>query len=102
MTPPAKNRPRLPWWIPCALTAVALAAYADSFTGPFVFDDRTAIELSPFVRSLWPLGRAVNAPPQTTSSGRPVLALSFALNYALCGYEVAGYHAVNLLIHIAA
>ncbi len=34
--------------------------------------------------------------------GRPVLNLSFALNYALGGTQVAGYDAANLLIHLCA
>ncbi len=32
-------------------------------------------------------------------SGRPVVSLSFALNYALGGFDVWGYHAFNLLVH---
>jgi protein O-mannosyl-transferase len=31
---------------------------------------------------------------------RPVSYFSFALNYYFCGYEVFGYHLVNLLIHL--
>ncbi len=34
--------------------------------------------------------------------GRPLLNLSFALNYAVSGLEVWGYHLVNLLIHVLA
>ena len=30
---------------------------------------------------------------------RPLLVTSFALNYAWGGYEVGGYHFVNVLIH---
>jgi tetratricopeptide (TPR) repeat protein len=37
-----------------------------------------------------------------TTSGRPVLALTLALNHAMGGRAVAGYHVVNLLIHAAA
>ena len=32
---------------------------------------------------------------------RPLLVTSFALNYAWGGYEVGGYHVVNVLIHAA-
>jgi tetratricopeptide (TPR) repeat protein len=35
-----------------------------------------------------------------TVSGRPVLNLSLALNYAVGGFDLRGFHAFNLLIHI--
>ena len=35
-------------------------------------------------------------------SGRPLLNLTLAINYATSGYEVWSYHATNLLIHLAA
>ena len=35
-------------------------------------------------------------------SGRPVLNLSFAINYAISGTAVWSYHALNLLIHVLA
>ena len=38
----------------------------------------------------------------STPSGRPVLNLTLALNYALGGFDVAGYHVLNLAIHLAA
>ena len=37
-----------------------------------------------------------------TVSGRPVLNLSLALNYAVSGCDVRGYHVTNLAIHLAA
>jgi tetratricopeptide (TPR) repeat protein len=66
-----------------------LAAYGDSFRGPFIFDDIDAIANNP--RS--------NVP--TTLSGRPVLRLSFAVDRAIGGMHVEIYHATNLLIHLA-
>ena len=44
------------------------------------------------------------SPPRNgeTVGGRPLLNLSLALNYALGGLEVWGYHATNLAIHLAA
>lgn len=85
------------------LAAAALAAYSRGFSGPFVFDDFPSIPDNPTIRHLWPLGSAL-APPHggRTVEGRPVLNLSFALNYAAGGTKVGGYHAVNLLIHVLA
>ncbi len=92
---------RKPWVHGLLLLAAAIAAYANSFDVPFLFDDKSAIEDSPYIRSLWPLDRAMSALPQSTGAGRPILNLSLAINYHFGGLRVWGYHAVNLGIHIA-
>jgi tetratricopeptide (TPR) repeat protein len=80
-------------------------AYLNSFHGAFVFDDLPAIVHNPSIRTLWPLS-GVLAPDLAdggvTVSGRPLVNLSLALNYALGGESVVGYHRVNFLIHAAA
>ena len=85
------------------LALAAAAAYAGSFSGPFIFDDPSSITDNPTLRQLWPLWRVL-APPHggLTVEGRPILNLSLALNYAAGGTRVAGYHAANLLIHLLA
>jgi len=85
-----------------AIAACAVAVYHNSFTGPFIFDDPESITENPNVRGLWPIWRAMWAPPGRTVSGRPVLALSLAVNYRISGEEVWSYHALNLAIHVLA
>jgi tetratricopeptide (TPR) repeat protein len=83
------------------LIAAGLAAYANSLGGPFVFDDVSSITDNPTIRHLWPLGPVLSPPPGGfTVSGRPILNLSFALNYAISGASVASYHVGNLVIHL--
>jgi hypothetical protein len=77
-------------------------AYANSFRGPFVFDDVRAIVRNPSIRSLWSPAQWIAAPPGSGTSGRPVLNFTLALNHALGGLDVAGYHALNLAVHVAA
>ncbi|HEV8347961.1 MAG TPA: hypothetical protein VGQ16_15405 [Vicinamibacterales bacterium] len=88
------------------ITAITCAAYASSFGGVLVFDDGPAIADNPNIRSLWPISHAMSAPPDTTVSGRPIVSLSLALNYALAPGDVAehlwAYHAVNLALHLLA
>ena len=62
----------------------------------FVFDDRTWILVDPGIRSL------ASLPELVSNTSRPLLRLSLALNYAAGGLNPIGYHAVNLVIHIAA
>ncbi len=85
------------------LAAAALLAYANTLSSPFIFDDLTAITGNPTIRHLWPPGAALSPPVEAGgAAGRPLVNLSFALNYALGGERVEGYHALNLLIHLAA
>ena len=87
---------------PWLLIAAALAAYHNSFTGPFIFDDYNSITNNPYIRKLWPLADALSWPKLSTVAGRPVVALSLAINYAFGQFNVWGYHAFNLAIHILA
>jgi tetratricopeptide (TPR) repeat protein len=90
---------------PIALIAVAtLAAYSNSLSVPFLFDDEFAIVNNPAIRRLWPVGDALglNSASRLTTSGRPFLNLTFAINHALSGTEVWSYHALNLAIHVLA
>src|SRR5665213_822846 len=79
------------------------AAYHNSLSGPFIFDDVPVIRDNAALRHLWPLG-PILSPQQggMTTSGRPVLNLSFALNHAFGGVRVWGYHATNVAIHLLA
>jgi tetratricopeptide (TPR) repeat protein len=78
-----------------------LAAYHGGFGGPFVFDDVGSIVENPTIRHLGP--GALRPPPGgLTVSGRPLLNLSLAFNYAIGGPAVGSYHALNLAIHLLA
>lgn len=81
-----------------------LAAYHNSFHGPFVFDDEQSILENPTIRHLWPVWMLFSTPAGTgyTITGRPLVNFTLALNYALGGTNVSGYHAFNLLIHLLA
>lgn len=100
-TPPLPNGARSGGaWLGVVVASAASAAYLNSFHGPFIFDDVSAIAENPVLDD-W---RKALSPAQggLTTSGRPLLSLSFALNRALGGSAVVGYHAINLLIHALA
>ena len=78
-------------------------AYAGSFSGAMLYDDFASIVENPALRHLWPwAGSAGAVAGGLTVSGRPVLQFSLAVNHALGGDQVWGYHAVNLSIHLLA
>jgi tetratricopeptide (TPR) repeat protein len=85
------------------LAAVNAAVYARSLDVPFIFDDITSIPENPNIQTLWPPWRSMSPPPQLgAAGGRPLVGLSLAVNYALGGLDVRGYHVFNLLVHVLA
>lgn len=104
-SPASKTEPSLPSkdsaWVrrfyPLLLVLVGLAAYANSFQGAFVLDDeKTIVEDHLIQQPLTTSWRALLASP------RGVWQATLAVNYALGGLSVEGYHVVNLLIHLLA
>ena len=91
-------------FFPLVVVAAGLLAYHNSFTGAFVFDDLASIPQNPTIRHLWPIWQPLSPPHRgwLTVEGRPLINLSLAVNYALGGYNVWGYHALNLAVHIFA
>lgn len=81
---------------PILLIGAGIAAYWNSLGGDFIFDDGRFILVNESIRSLSPLGEVLAA------SKRPIVNLTFAINYALGEYNTWGYHAANLTIHILA
>jgi hypothetical protein len=83
------------------IAAVALV-YWNSLGAPFLFDDAGAVTDNPTIRRLDSL--AVLRPPAdgSTTTGRPVVNLSYAINYAISGENVWSYHALNIAIHALA
>ena len=68
------------------------AAYYNSFGAPFVFDDLLTIQTNSNVQFGDDLRPSI-------SSSRPILFLTFAINHALHGQRVWGYHLVNFILH---
>ncbi len=111
-TAPERRAAGWPWnsrWAgPMAAGLILLAAvsvYSNTFGCPFILDDRISILRNPTICSLWPVWKALGPPSGSegvTVSGRPLLNFSFALNYAVGGLAVQGYHLANLVIHILA
>src|SRR5260221_6241560 len=92
------------WLAVACLVGGILVAYHNSFSGPFVFDDGPAVLGNPTIRHLSDCGTVLSPPREggQTVGGRPVVNLSLAINYALGGTEVGGYHVFNLIVHTLA
>lgn len=96
---PSQPTSRGSWPTGNAIVVIVIAAciaYSNSLSAPFVFDDLDSIVGNSHTRRLWPLFEVLAGSP------RPVVTFTLALNYALSGLAVWGYHAANLAIHILA
>src|ERR1051325_217270 len=80
------------------LVAATLITYSNALSSPFVLDDQDAVVTHETIRAL--TASALRGPIQSSTAGRPLVNLSFALNYAIGGLDPRGYHAVNLALHI--
>ena len=83
------------------LAVLVIFIYADTLTGQFIFDSRPNIKDNPYIRiSQITLKNLATAAFDSPSHQRPVANISFALNYYFHGYNVVGFHLVNLTIHV--
>jgi|CXWL01.1.fsa_nt_gi hypothetical protein len=110
MRPPRKRKPdpgqvnqqpgpeeRSPAWLwrgPLVAAALAFFVYLPSLAGGFVYDDGELILRNPSIRSLDDLDVVLRYEPS-----RPLLNVTWALNYAFGGLDPWHYHLVNVLIH---
>jgi hypothetical protein len=96
-------------WKLALLWVLVLAAYSNSFDAGFVYDNESAILADARVheanlhnaRRIITEGYWINQP--TTDLYRPLTTLSYLVNYAILGNGAnpAGYHWVNLVLHLA-
>jgi tetratricopeptide (TPR) repeat protein len=85
------------WW--AALAALAVVVYWPALSGGFIWDDDTLLTLNPLVKAsdglyrIWFTGDAIDYWPVTNTS--------FWLEWRIWGTHAAGYHATNLVLHLA-
>ena len=84
------------------IVVAGLLIYSNSLSSPFLFDDQNSIIGNPQIRQLWPLSIPLSPPRDTPVAGRPLVNLSFAINYAVGGLDPWGYHLTNVIIHAMA
>lgn len=87
------------------ITCLSALIYANSFGNGFVYDDRAVVLENQHIRSLGNIPAFFTHPEYLTSEMhrghyRPMVVVSYAINYALGGLRPAGYRIGNLLFHI--
>lgn len=108
---PGTPTPRRRWWAsPLAhgvlLAIVCTAVYSNNFRHDFLLDDGHSIERNIAVRSLANIPSYFTDPATFSSlraniDYRPVLQVTYALNYWMGGYDTFWWHATQILLHLA-
>lgn len=85
----------------------AFIVYFNTINVPFLFDDHTYLLRNPGIKSFdcFPdtrkvLEYAILQDVKNNLILRPVAYFTFAMNYAIHGFDLFGYHMLNLLLHI--
>jgi len=91
------------WFSVAVVALTVVAAYSTGVRTPFQYDDLSTVVENDSIRHLSDLHLTLSPPPNTTpTSGRPLLNLSFAIDYAMTGLNVTSYHATNIALHLVA
>ncbi len=101
-SPPASPRMIPSMWLPLALGALA---YLNTIGFGFVWDDKHLIVDNTLVRQASPLPALVSdfwQEGERTDFYRPLVSLSYFLEFRLWKLSPAGYHAANVADHLAA
>jgi tetratricopeptide (TPR) repeat protein len=92
------------WTVAAVLAVLVGVVYVPAVNVPFIFDDIIGIVQNDSIVSLWPLVDGakpgpLNPPPELPTSARPLVNLSFAINYHFGELSPTGYHLFNLALH---
>ena len=99
-TPPPAAAARGLWWRVALIALAGVLTYWNSLSGAFILDDQSTIVDNLQIRELWNLAKIVAPESDTAIAGRPLVNLSFAINHAIGGLAVRGYHVGNIAMHI--
>lgn len=78
---------------------VGLVTYANSFSGVMIGDDDITLRGNGRHHDL-SAATLLHPDPESPMAGRPLVNVSFAMNYAADDLNLRGYHAVNLGLHL--
>lgn len=89
------------------LIAAGALVYSNSLTGEFIWDDEVLVVRNAFIKN-WKFAGQIFTQPMGVGGGfkypyyRPLLLLSYAVDYSFWKLNPTGYHASNLVYHILA
>ncbi len=99
--PPASTPWRGLWWRLAAIVIAGALTYSSTIGRPFIFDDLDTVVQNAQIRDLGNVGAMFASRPGSPLAGHPLANVSLAVNYALGGLGVGGYHALDIALHLA-
>ncbi|MEE3233037.1 MAG: hypothetical protein VX294_02640 [Candidatus Latescibacterota bacterium] len=99
-----KNVDSIPLVASCLLFALVISVYSFGINGPFQYDDIHSIKDNPNIRKISNIPIFFQRADMFTidersSMFRPLVLVTYALNYYIDGLRVNGYHWLNICIH---
>ena len=94
VVPPVPRPGRLGWLAVLASLFAALV-YLNALDNPFIYDDFRTVLNNPSIEDVWAVEAIVYR-----EMTRPVVNFSYALDRAIWGGDVRGYHLTNVLLHV--
>ena len=93
---------------PLLLCFLVAAAYMPTLTGEFILDDRPYVEENPYIKQFHSLRSYFSQEDgivdyfRNVHSGyyRPLINLSYTLDYKIWGMKASGFRATNLIFHL--
>ena len=85
------------------IIVLGFIVYSNSLSNPFTYDDMYNIVDNSFIKDLKNIKDLFTTKYfvlAQESSYRPVVTLSYFINYSLCKLNVIGWHIVNVLFHV--
>src|SRR5687767_8429565 len=103
MDSPTATRPRLAGSL--LLIAACLVCYANGLTGDFTYDDKAIVRDNARIQAPDRIAQIFATPyfggPRGQGTGyRPILLLSYAVQWWIHGGSAFGFHVGNLLLHV--
>lgn len=86
------------------IVVISLAIYANTLNNGFVYDDGKTVVDNHFIKDINNLSKLVQKKYFTLSGEttyRPVVTLTYFIDYALYGLRPSGYHLTNILLNAA-
>ena len=89
------------WRAAALIVIVGALTYANVLSAPFIYDDDAVVAENTTIQSPSLAASLLTTPRGgAPTAGRPLVNFSFAVNYAIGGLDVRGYHAVNVGVHL--
>jgi len=98
------------WWPYAIISLLVVLVYFPTFSGTFILDDHSLVQNNPYIRQLRPITSYFAQEDGLTDVGdagsyhtgyyRPLINVTYWLDYKLWGMSAPGFRTTNLILHV--